>query len=145
MNIFFLTKFHGKILPSIILLFYSGKPTTLCEVMGKAEMWLIRTYWDFEFPHPYLPNFEFVGGLQCKPAKQLPQVTNCAYFCLFEYLLLRMISGLLFIVFDPQIENWTQELIGIIHLEYDTGINISNITMVSVNDVHQICQIFDTS
>uniref|UniRef100_A0A8D0K0T6 UDP-glucuronosyltransferase n=1 Tax=Sus scrofa TaxID=9823 RepID=A0A8D0K0T6_PIG len=51
-----------------------GKPTTLCEVMGKAEMWLIRTYWDFEFPHPYLPNFEFVGGLQCKPAKQLPQV-----------------------------------------------------------------------
>uniref|UniRef100_A0A8D1G0Z8 UDP-glucuronosyltransferase n=2 Tax=Sus scrofa TaxID=9823 RepID=A0A8D1G0Z8_PIG len=50
-----------------------GKPTTLCEVMGKAEMWLIRTYWDFEFPHPYLPNFEFVGGLQCKPAKQLPQ------------------------------------------------------------------------
>ncbi|XP_013844760.1 UDP-glucuronosyltransferase 2A1-like isoform X3 [Sus scrofa] len=51
----------------------NGKPTTLCEVMGKAEMWLIRTYWDFEFPHPYLPNFEFVGGLQCKPAKQLPQ------------------------------------------------------------------------
>ncbi|XP_043762504.1 UDP-glucuronosyltransferase 2A3 isoform X3 [Cervus elaphus] len=56
--------------------FYSevlGRPTTLCETMGKAEIWLIRTYWDFEFPRPYLPNFEFVGGLHCKPAKPLPK------------------------------------------------------------------------
>ncbi|KAM6150530.1 UDP-glucuronosyltransferase 2A3-like [Erethizon dorsatum] len=55
--------------------FYSealGRPTTLCEIMGKAEVWLIRTYWDFEFPRPYLPNFEFVGGLHCKPANPLP-------------------------------------------------------------------------
>ncbi|XP_036882557.1 UDP-glucuronosyltransferase 2A1 isoform X4 [Manis javanica] len=50
-----------------------GRPTTLCETMGKAEIWLIRTYWDFEFPRPYLPNFEFVGGLHCKPAKPLPK------------------------------------------------------------------------
>ncbi|XP_017357157.1 UDP-glucuronosyltransferase 2A1 isoform X4 [Cebus imitator] len=50
-----------------------GKPTTLCETMGKAEIWLIRTFWDFEFPRPYLPNFEFVGGLHCKPAKPLPK------------------------------------------------------------------------
>ncbi|XP_008049633.1 UDP-glucuronosyltransferase 2B17-like isoform X2 [Carlito syrichta] len=48
-----------------------GRPTSLLETMGKAEMWLIRTYWDFTFPHPFLPNFDFVGGLHCKPAKPL--------------------------------------------------------------------------
>uniref|UniRef100_A0A8D1Y4P5 UDP-glucuronosyltransferase n=1 Tax=Sus scrofa TaxID=9823 RepID=A0A8D1Y4P5_PIG len=56
--------------------FYSEvlrRPTTLCELMGKADIWLIRNYWDFEFPHPFLPNFEFVGGLHCKPAKPLPK------------------------------------------------------------------------
>ncbi|KAM9742745.1 UDP-glucuronosyltransferase 2B4-like isoform 7-T7 [Dama dama] len=50
-----------------------GRPTTLSETMGKAEMWLIRTYWDFSFPRPLLPNVEFVGGLHCKPAKPLPK------------------------------------------------------------------------
>ncbi|NP_001129341.1 UDP-glucuronosyltransferase 2A3 precursor [Rattus norvegicus] len=56
--------------------FYSktlGRPTTFCKTVGKAEIWLIRTYWDIEFPRPYLPNFEFVGGLHCKPAKPLPK------------------------------------------------------------------------
>uniref|UniRef100_G3UJU3 glucuronosyltransferase n=1 Tax=Loxodonta africana TaxID=9785 RepID=G3UJU3_LOXAF len=53
--------------------FYSevlGRPTTLCETMGKLK-YLIRTYWDFEFPHPLLPHFDFVGGLQCQPANPL--------------------------------------------------------------------------
>ena len=59
---------------SLLLSFSPGRPTTLCETMGKAEIWLIRTYWDFEFPRPYLPNFEFVGGLHCNPAKPLPKV-----------------------------------------------------------------------
>ncbi|XP_044082138.1 UDP-glucuronosyltransferase 2B31-like isoform X5 [Neovison vison] len=57
-------------------LFYSqvlGRTTTLSELRGKAQIWLIRTYWDFEFPRPLLPNFEFVGGLHCKPAKPLPK------------------------------------------------------------------------
>ncbi|XP_066567100.1 UDP-glucuronosyltransferase 2A1-like isoform X3 [Amia ocellicauda] len=51
----------------------AGKPTTFCETMGKADIWLIRTYWDFEYPRPFLPNFQFVGGLHCKPAKPLPE------------------------------------------------------------------------
>ncbi|XP_077659445.1 UDP-glucuronosyltransferase 2B31-like isoform X2 [Urocitellus parryii] len=57
--------------------FYSevlGRPTTIYETMGKADFWLIRTYWDLEFPRPLLPNFDFVGGLHCKPAKPLPKV-----------------------------------------------------------------------
>ncbi|XP_065140143.1 UDP-glucuronosyltransferase 2A1-like isoform X2 [Paramisgurnus dabryanus] len=49
----------------------NGKPTTMCEMMGKADIWLIRTYWDFEYPRPLMPNFKFVGGLHCKPAKPL--------------------------------------------------------------------------
>ncbi|XP_044082152.1 UDP-glucuronosyltransferase 2B31-like isoform X5 [Neovison vison] len=56
--------------------FYSevlGRPTTLSELRGKAQIWLIRTYWDIEFPRPLLPNVEFVGGLHCKPAKPLPK------------------------------------------------------------------------
>lgn len=50
-----------------------GKPTTMVDTMKKAEMWLIRSYWDLEFPRPSLPNTEFVGGLHCKPAKPLPK------------------------------------------------------------------------
>uniref|UniRef100_G1TGR2 UDP-glucuronosyltransferase n=1 Tax=Oryctolagus cuniculus TaxID=9986 RepID=G1TGR2_RABIT len=52
--------------------FYSevlGRPVTFSELMGKADMWLIRSYWDLEFPRC----FDFVGGLHCKPAKPLPK------------------------------------------------------------------------
>nr|XP_027780674.1 UDP-glucuronosyltransferase 2B31-like isoform X2 [Marmota flaviventris] len=50
-----------------------GRPTTLLETMSKADIWLIRTYWDLEFPRPTLPNVDFVGGLHCRPAKPLPK------------------------------------------------------------------------
>uniref|UniRef100_A0A671LYG3 glucuronosyltransferase n=2 Tax=Sinocyclocheilus anshuiensis TaxID=1608454 RepID=A0A671LYG3_9TELE len=52
---------------------YFGRPTSYCEMMGKADFWLIRNYWDFEFPRPFLPNFKYVGGLHCTPAKPLPK------------------------------------------------------------------------
>uniref|UniRef100_G3UA25 glucuronosyltransferase n=1 Tax=Loxodonta africana TaxID=9785 RepID=G3UA25_LOXAF len=50
-----------------------GRPTTLSETMGKAEICLIRTYRDFEFPCTFLLHFDFVGGLHRKPANPLPK------------------------------------------------------------------------
>uniref|UniRef100_A0A669DWS2 UDP-glucuronosyltransferase n=1 Tax=Oreochromis niloticus TaxID=8128 RepID=A0A669DWS2_ORENI len=34
-----------------------GTPTSACELMSKADIWLIRTYWDFEFPQVRTLNY----------------------------------------------------------------------------------------
>ncbi|KAK2818478.1 hypothetical protein Q5P01_024039 [Channa striata] len=49
-----------------------GSPSSICETLGKADIWLIRTFWDLETPRPSPPNFYYVGGLHCKPANSLP-------------------------------------------------------------------------
>ncbi|XP_028660752.2 UDP-glucuronosyltransferase 2A1-like isoform X6 [Erpetoichthys calabaricus] len=80
----------------------SGRPTSLCEMMGKAEIWLIRTYWDFEFPRPYLPNFQFVGGLHCRPAKALPEDME-------EFAQSSGDHGIVVLTFGSMIKNLTRE------------------------------------
>nr|XP_054587110.1 UDP-glucuronosyltransferase 2A1-like [Nothobranchius furzeri] len=55
---------------------FSGTPTSACKMMGNADIWLLRTCWDFDFPRPLLPNFKFVGGIHCKPAKPLPKLPD---------------------------------------------------------------------
>uniref|UniRef100_A0A3Q4I7T8 UDP-glucuronosyltransferase n=1 Tax=Neolamprologus brichardi TaxID=32507 RepID=A0A3Q4I7T8_NEOBR len=52
---------------------WTGTPTSVCETLGKADVWLIRTFWDIDTPRPTPPNFKHVGGLNCRPANQLPE------------------------------------------------------------------------
>lgn len=57
---------------SLLFTVWAGSPSTLCGSLGRADIWLIRTFWDLETPRPTPPNFQYVGGLHCKPANQLP-------------------------------------------------------------------------
>ncbi|XP_043951725.1 UDP-glucuronosyltransferase 2A2-like isoform X2 [Gambusia affinis] len=50
-----------------------GSPSSFCSSLGRADVWLIRTFWDIETPRPIPPNFFYVGGLHCRPANQLPE------------------------------------------------------------------------
>lgn len=45
-----------------------------CELVSHTDIWLMRTYWDLDFPRPFVPNFKYVGGIHCRPAKPLPKV-----------------------------------------------------------------------
>uniref|UniRef100_A0A3B3SK68 UDP glucuronosyltransferase 2 family, polypeptide A4 n=1 Tax=Paramormyrops kingsleyae TaxID=1676925 RepID=A0A3B3SK68_9TELE len=73
-SFFYIHSMNTDVCMCVLYLSCAGRPTTVCDIMGKADVWLIRTYWDFEYPRPLLPNFQFVGGLHCQPAKPLPSV-----------------------------------------------------------------------
>lgn len=49
-----------------------GEPSNMCESVGKADLWFIRSHWVWEYPRPFPPNFIYIGGHHCKPAQPLP-------------------------------------------------------------------------
>ncbi|XP_064168864.1 UDP-glucuronosyltransferase 2B20-like [Anguilla rostrata] len=52
---------------------YLGPDVDFYSLMQAADLWLMRVDFVFEFPRPTMPNFVYMGGFQCKPAKPLPQ------------------------------------------------------------------------
>ncbi|XP_041640475.1 UDP-glucuronosyltransferase 2C1-like [Cheilinus undulatus] len=52
---------------------YLGPGLDYKELILDADIWLMRADFVFEFPRPTMPNFIYMGGFQCKPAKPLPE------------------------------------------------------------------------
>uniref|UniRef100_A0A668AM82 Uncharacterized protein n=1 Tax=Myripristis murdjan TaxID=586833 RepID=A0A668AM82_9TELE len=52
---------------------YLGPDNNFHHLVQGADLWLMRVDFVFEFPRPTMPNFIYMGGFQCKPAKPLPQ------------------------------------------------------------------------
>uniref|UniRef100_A0A803JDQ4 UDP-glucuronosyltransferase n=1 Tax=Xenopus tropicalis TaxID=8364 RepID=A0A803JDQ4_XENTR len=44
----------------------------LLEMYKKADIYLMKVDFVFEFPRPIMPNAVYIGGFQCKPTKPLP-------------------------------------------------------------------------
>lgn len=42
------------------------------SLVQKADLWLMRVDFTFEFPRPTMPNVVYIGGFQGKPSKPLP-------------------------------------------------------------------------
>lgn len=51
---------------------YFGQDSFM-SLFQRADLWLMRIDFVFEFPRPTMPNVIYMGGFQCKPAKPLPQ------------------------------------------------------------------------
>ncbi|XP_030018375.1 UDP-glucuronosyltransferase 2C1-like isoform X3 [Sphaeramia orbicularis] len=52
---------------------YLGPNSDFNELSLSADLWLMRVDFVFEYPRPTVPNFVYMGGFQCTPAKALPQ------------------------------------------------------------------------
>ncbi|XP_051918847.1 UDP-glucuronosyltransferase 2C1-like [Hippocampus zosterae] len=51
---------------------FFGPEVRYDELLQKADVWLMRADFVFEFPRPTMPNVIYIGGFQCKPAEPLP-------------------------------------------------------------------------
>ncbi|XP_030581589.1 UDP-glucuronosyltransferase 2A1-like [Archocentrus centrarchus] len=84
-----------------------GSASSVCETLGKADVWLIRTFWDIETPRPIPPNFKHVGGLHCKPANQLPEDLE-------EFVQSSGDAGVVVVSFGSMVTNLTMERANVI-------------------------------
>ncbi|XP_062922123.1 UDP-glucuronosyltransferase 2C1-like [Mobula hypostoma] len=50
---------------------YLGPDTDIKKILMRADVWLFRVDFVFEFPRPTMPNIVYIGGFQCKPAQPL--------------------------------------------------------------------------
>lgn len=51
---------------------YFGEDVDIISLAQKADLWLMRVDFTFEFPRPTMPNVVYIGGFQSKPSKPLP-------------------------------------------------------------------------
>ncbi|XP_032891812.1 UDP-glucuronosyltransferase 2C1-like isoform X2 [Amblyraja radiata] len=52
---------------------YLGRDIDIKMVLLRADVWLMRIDFVFEFPRPMMPNFVYIGGFQCQPPKPLDE------------------------------------------------------------------------
>ncbi|XP_051896191.1 UDP-glucuronosyltransferase 2A1-like [Pristis pectinata] len=50
---------------------YLGPDIDIQTLLLRADVWLMRVDFVFEFPRPTMPNIVYIGGFQCKPARPL--------------------------------------------------------------------------
>ncbi|XP_043535981.1 UDP-glucuronosyltransferase 2C1-like isoform X2 [Chiloscyllium plagiosum] len=51
---------------------FLGPGTDIETLTQRADLWLMKVDFVFEFPRPTVPNIVYIGGLQCRPARPLP-------------------------------------------------------------------------
>ncbi|XP_059499159.1 UDP-glucuronosyltransferase 2C1-like isoform X1 [Stegostoma tigrinum] len=51
---------------------FLGPGTDIEALMQRADLWLMKVDFVFEFPRPTMPHVVYVGGLHCRPARPLP-------------------------------------------------------------------------